>query len=99
MTESPLSLFGEAPGNLRIEHDDSPSRIRIGGINPIIGHCFILLRSVHKAKSAACNQLSPKEKGYRLLAITGEIVDTRMPAIFFFGSLTLLNLIVSTLLT
>ena len=33
----------------------------------------------------------------RLLAITGEIVDTGTLAIFFFGSLTLLNLIVSTL--
>ena len=35
----------------------------------------------------------------RLLAITGEIADSRTPAIFFFGSLTLLNLIVSTLCT
>jgi hypothetical protein len=40
-----------------------------------------------------------RRRGYRLLAITGEIVDTRVPAIFFFGSLTLLNLIVSTLFT
>jgi len=33
----------------------------------------------------------------RLLAITGEIVESRTLAIFFFGSLTLLNLVVSTL--
>jgi len=33
----------------------------------------------------------------RLLAITGEIVESRTLAIFFFGLLTLLNLVVSTL--
>jgi hypothetical protein len=37
------------------------------------------------------------EEGCRLLAITGETVDTQMLAIFFFGSLTPLNPIVSTL--
>jgi hypothetical protein len=35
----------------------------------------------------------------RLLAITAEIVDAPSLAIFFFGSLTLLNLIVSALCT
>ena len=39
-----------------------------------------------------------KGRGYRLLAITGEIVDTRVLAIFFFGSPTF-NLIVSVLVT
>ena len=38
-----------------------------------------------------------RRRGYRLLAITGEIVAYRTLAIFFFGSLTLLNLIVSAL--
>jgi len=40
---------------------------------------------------------SEGEEGYRLLAIAGEIVASGTPAIFFFGSLTLLNLIVSAL--
>ena len=35
----------------------------------------------------------------RLLAITGEIVDTRMLAIFFFGSLMPLILVISPLCT
>ena len=35
------------------------------------------------------------EEGCRLLAITGETVDTQMLAIFSFGSSKLLNLIVS----
>jgi hypothetical protein len=40
-----------------------------------------------------------KGRGYRLLAITREIVDSRSLTIFFFGSLTLLILKVPTLLT
>jgi hypothetical protein len=38
------------------------------------------------------------KRGYRLLAITRKIVDTRTLAIFFFGSPTF-NLIVSVLVT
>ena len=38
-------------------------------------------------------------RGYRLLTITGEIVASRTLAISLFGSLTPLNLIVSTLFT
>jgi hypothetical protein len=41
----------------------------------------------------------PDSCSLRLLAITGEIIDARTLAIFFFGSLKLLNLIVSSLCT
>ena len=41
--------------------------------------------------------LVPDSCSLRLLAITGEIVDSRTLAIFLFGSLKLLNLIVSSL--
>jgi hypothetical protein len=40
-----------------------------------------------------------RRREYRLLAIAGEIVDTQTPAIFFFGSVTLLILVISTLCT
>ena len=43
--------------------------------------------------------LVPDSCSLRLLAITGEIIDSRTLAIFFFGSLKLLNLIVSSLRT
>jgi hypothetical protein len=41
----------------------------------------------------------PDSCSLRLLVITGEIIDSRTLAIFFFGSLKLLNLIVSSLRT
>jgi hypothetical protein len=43
--------------------------------------------------------VSSERRGQRLLAITGEIVDSRSLAIFFSGSSKLLNLIVSALCT
>ena len=47
---------------------------------------------------ATCDGESEREE-YGLLAITGEIVDTRTLAIFFFGSLTPLILVISALCT
>jgi len=53
----------------------------------------------HRLKWRASGYDARAVHARRLLAITGEIVDTQTPAILFFGSLTLLNLIVPTLCT
>ena len=59
--------------------------------------------SILKTWRPACRGMQetpvPDSCSLRLLVITGEIIDSRTLAIFFFGSLKVLNLIVSSLCT
>jgi hypothetical protein len=56
---------------------------------------FSALRERSPRKLRLVPRGARRRRRYRLLAITGEIVASRTLAIFSFGSLTLLNLIVS----
>ena len=89
---------------MRYRHQDDVFRVscrNVGETNFIAAH-----GPDHGLQYGSCDNTDgmqetpvPGSCSLRLLAITGEIIDARTLAIFFFGSLKLLNLIVSSLCT